>query len=376
MSCKPCMKFKNSDDVPAPLKGDRKGSFGFINKEQLKSKVLRSVAKHESSELHAWCVLMAEKERKDNLDQREKNIKIGGQIVRNAVFCLKRGMSPRDFIALNDKDCLTEDLEVATKNDSHHEFKKLRGYVKDEIDQRIKVIIAGCDKLSITLDKVTVARHSYMVYLTFFFYNGKIHSYLNELRKMNIEDYDTDGTARMTIEVMTRTLGISEKKFSQLIKHFSYDGVFADKEERVSGGGCLQLRKTMEELLGKDEGDLLGDWEPAHKLEIIFHKVLVHNAKVENNITVFADIQKEYKIGKKASQFEDMAAACCFLTLKNKTYQKTRFVRSLLRVLTTGLTNTPTFVALLSDLMRKALGNNNNIEVKSLERKIGFDKCK
>ena len=279
-------------------------------------------------------------------------------------------MSPRDFIALNDKDCLTEDLEVATKNDSHHKFKKLRGYVKDEIDQRIKVIIAGCDKLSITLDKVTVARHSYMVYLTFFFYNGKIHSYLNELRKMNIEDYDTDGTARMTIEVMTRTLGISEKKFSQLIMHFSYDGVFADKEERVSGGGCLQLRKTMEELLGKEEGDLLGDWEPAHKLEIIFHKVLVHNAKVENNINLFADIQKEYKIGKKASQFEDMAAACCFLTLKNKTYQKTRFVRSLLRVLTTGLTNTPTFVALLSDLMRKALGNNNNTEAKSLERKI------
>ena len=139
---------------------------------------------------------------------------------------------------VNEKDDLDGELEVATKNDSRKEFKRIRNYVKDEIDFKIKDIMKTCEKISITLDKVTVARHSYMVYLTFFFFKGKIHSFLNEIRKMNTQDYDAEGTAQMTIEVMTRTLGISEARFSCLVKHFSYDGVFADKEERVSGGGC------------------------------------------------------------------------------------------------------------------------------------------
>ena len=369
MSCQPCVKYKNNENVPAAIKSDKKGNFGFVTKDQLKRKMMRSILKHEKSDLHKWCVLEAEKELKEKMDERERNVKIGEKIVRNVIFCVKKGMSPRDFIGLNEKDGLAE-LDIATKNDSRKEFKRIRGYVKDEIDNKIKEIIKSCDKISITLDKVTVARHSYMVYITFFFYEGKIHSYLNEIRKMNVEDYDSEGTARMTIEVMMRTLGISEARFSRLIKHFSYDGVFADKEERVSGGGCLQLRKNMEEQLGKDEGDLQGDWEPAHKLEIIFHKVLVYNKYVEANINLYSSIQKEYKVGKKSSQFSDIASECCFLTLKNKVLQKTRFVRSWLRVMTTGLVNTPTFVALFSKEMREALYNNNNTEAKRLEKMI------
>ena len=78
---------------------------------------------------------------------------------------------------------------------------------------KIKDVMKDVEKISITLDKVTVARHSYMVYLSFFFWKGKIHSFLNEIRKMNTQDYDAEGTAQMTIEVMTRTLGISELRF-------------------------------------------------------------------------------------------------------------------------------------------------------------------
>ena len=369
-SCEPCVKYAHNDTVPAALKGERKGTFGFVSKKQFKNKMLRNVAKHERSDLHKWCVLEAERESRDRLDVREKNIKIGEKLVRNTIFCLKRGMSPRDFIALNEKDNIDEEISVATKNDSRKEFKKIRDYVKHEIDVKIKDVMKDVEKISITLDKVTVARHSYMVYLSFFFWKGKIHSFLNEIRKMNTQDYDAEGTAQMTIEVMTRTLGISELRFSQVIKHFSYDGVFADKEERVSGGGCLQLRKNMEEQLGKDEGDLKGDWEPAHKLEIIFHKVLVYNLAVEDNINLYSSVQKDYKIGKKASQFTDVASACCFLTLRNKILQKTRFVRSWLRVLTAGLVNTPTFVALFDIEMKEALFNNNNTEAKKLEKLI------
>ena len=77
--------------------------------------MLRNVAKHEKSDLHKWCVLEAERESRDRLDVREKNIKIGEKLVSNTILCLKRGMSPRDFIALNEKDNIDEEISVATK---------------------------------------------------------------------------------------------------------------------------------------------------------------------------------------------------------------------------------------------------------------------
>ena len=147
LSCQPCVKYKNSENVPAAIRCDKKGSFGFISKDQLKRKMLRSIAKHEKSDLHKWCVVEAEKGLKERLDERERNLKIGEKIVRNAVFCLKKGMSPRDFIGLNEKDGLTEELEVATKNDSRKEFKRIRNYVKEEIDFKIKDIIKNRDKI-------------------------------------------------------------------------------------------------------------------------------------------------------------------------------------------------------------------------------------
>lgn len=41
-----------------------------------------------------WCILEAEKELKERIYERERNFNIGEKIVCNAVFCLKRGMSP------------------------------------------------------------------------------------------------------------------------------------------------------------------------------------------------------------------------------------------------------------------------------------------
>ena len=123
LSCQPCVKYKNSENVPVVIRCEKKGNFGFISKDQLKRKLLRSIAKHEKSDLHKWCVLEAEKELKEKMDERERNVKIGEKIVRNVIFCVKKGMSPRDFIGLNEKDGLAE-LDIATKNDSG---RSLRG---------------------------------------------------------------------------------------------------------------------------------------------------------------------------------------------------------------------------------------------------------
>ena len=37
---------------------------------------------------------------------------------------------------------------------------------------------------------------------------------------------------------------------AKVLLHFVYDGVYASKEERIRGGGCLDITKNVSELLG------------------------------------------------------------------------------------------------------------------------------
>jgi hypothetical protein len=43
------------------------------------------------------------------------------------------------------------------------------------------------------------------------------------------------------------------------LKHLIYDGVYASMEERVAGGGSLELRKHIIKELGLDEDDITGN---------------------------------------------------------------------------------------------------------------------
>ena len=56
---------------------------------------------------------------------------------------------------------------------------------------------------------------------------------------------------------------------SKLIRLFSYDGVYASREERVDGGGSLDLSAKVAEELGLVEGSLTGTWDVAHQLQVI-----------------------------------------------------------------------------------------------------------
>ena len=49
---------------------------------------------------------------------------------------------------------------------------------------------------------------------------------------------------------------------------FAYDGVYATTEERVTGGGSLNLVKFVAEDLGLEEGDLRGTWDVSYQLQI------------------------------------------------------------------------------------------------------------
>ena len=96
--------------------------------------------------------------------------------------------------------------------------------------------------LTVTLDKVTVGHVSYMVILSYFFHEGRIHICLNRLEKMQECDYDGPGTAAMLVRVLSETTGWSKRKLANRLVHMTYDGVFAEKGERVRGGGSLSLR--------------------------------------------------------------------------------------------------------------------------------------
>lgn len=73
---------------------------------------------------------------------------------------------------------------------------------------------------------------------------------LNKLQKLSSIDYSGDETAKMVVSVLKETLGLTDTQLARILRHFVYDGVYASKEERVRGGGCLDLTKTVSELLG------------------------------------------------------------------------------------------------------------------------------
>ena len=94
---------------------------------------------------------------------------------------------------------------------------------------------------------------------TFFFHEGKIHCILNKLEKLTTLDYTSNGTALMVVRVLNETLGLTNTKLARILKHFVYDGVYASNEERIKGGGCLDIKKHVAEVLGLNAGEITGN---------------------------------------------------------------------------------------------------------------------
>ena len=69
---------------------------------------------------------------------------------------------------------------------------------------------------------MTVQHRSFTVMLTFFFHDGRIHCLLNSLLKMNLEDYDAAGTARMVVTNLQETLGLTRTQLARKLLHFRW----------------------------------------------------------------------------------------------------------------------------------------------------------
>ena len=153
-----------------------------------------------------------------------------------------------------------------------------------------------------------------------------------------------------------------------MLVHFVYDGVYATKEERVHGGGCLELKNKVASKLGLDPGSITGDWDAAHNMQLVWSDILKKKKWILDVIDVFFRAMQSKITGKAATHFQERAEELGKIVFTNKSYQTTRFVRALLRGLTAALRNLPTLVSLYCQEYNEAALDFNNTEAKRLHK--------
>lgn len=371
--CKPCLKHSNSPDVPQALKHNRRGNYGLVANDQRSNNLHKAKVSHENNPLHIFCANKEKESEKTATQQEIESTQAGEMIIRNALLCFIKGWSAEDFLSLNDKDNLTQNIKAATKNDSSAEFFKIRFIAFDKLTEKMKKLFCEIESFSITLDKVTTNRCSYTVLLTYFFHNGEICCYLNKLIKLETTDYDSKGTARMVVECLRETTGLSKLQQARKLRHVAYDGVYADQEERVKGGGSLSLRKHLALELGVDDEEITGKWDQAHLMQLCFKDVMCDHPEIMEVMNILFEAMKQYHTGKAGAHFNDVAKGLGNIILTQKQYQSTRFVRSFLRGGTSGIRNLPTLVHITAveyEACQKACDNTRGKELNKQLNKL------
>ena len=136
----------------------------------------------------------------------------------------------------------------------------------------------------------------------------------------------------MLVKVLRDTTSWSMPQLPDRLIHMTYDGVFAETEERVRGGGSLSLRSHVCAELGLEVGSISGDWDAAHNMQLTWADLIKKHAKIMKVADCYFDIMKEHKLGKVGTHFLNQAREVGYLVLTNKQHQTTRFVRALLEV--------------------------------------------
>ena len=159
---------------------------------------------------------------------------------------------------------------------------------------------------------------------------------------------------------------MSEYLILTVIFSCSYDGVYASPEQRVAGGGCLDLTRMVEEELGLEEGAITGTWDIAHNLQIVWKNGLSEHEAVEELIQLIFNTMDDYRVGQSSTKFRDLAAQLGHLVLSNKKRQTTRFVRSFARGLQAWFRNLPTLIALKAEKYEAAVREGRNTEAREV----------
>ena len=103
----------------------------------------------------------------------------------------------------------------------------------------------------------------------------------------------------------------------------SHHSLGDSKEQRVAGGGCLDLPNSVAAELGLPDGSLTGTWDYGHNLQIVWNNALTQHPVVEELITLIFSVMDDYRTGKAGSLFRARAAELSHLVLTNKKRQTT-----------------------------------------------------
>ena len=357
--CLSCIKYSHSEKVPKPLRVHARGTYGFFKKldaTRLVNKERRTnIKQHFKNPLHTWCDTFEKLNNDSDKANAFNNKAACMKVVTNAIFCLKHSLSSKDFVRLNDKDNLVssytssiggEDNSCATKNDGSEQFFYFRDIIYEKLRKWHRELFKNTNSSSVTLDKVTVGRIPFTVLMSYFFKEGRIRCLLNKLHPMKSNEYDGENTANMVGIDMMASLGLTREEVKNIVHHFVYDGVYATPEERVAGGGCLSLIDHFADWCGSVPGSVTGNWDMGHKLQLVYGDVMLkEKVVVDYNKFVFGTMS-DYTSGKDSLHFKELSEALHRMTLSNKVYQETRWVRAMLTAYQSFYHNSPTFYTL------------------------------
>ena len=159
---------------------------------------------------------------------------------------------------------------------------------------------------------------------------------------MKSNQYSGEATAKFVGEELMRTLGLTRNEVANKFVHSYYDGVYASKDERVRGGGCLSLMKHFANWCRQEEENFSGSWDLGHQLQIVYGKVIKEHPEIQNFNRKMYTIMSEHKSHQAGIRFKEIAEELSHAVLTNKGAQETRWVRAELRSLQTYLRNIPT----------------------------------
>ena len=219
--CVACLHHTSSGNVPPHLKTYNRGHFGFLDRHGgLNYDKTRAIKRHIANPLHLWCAVQESKLKEKTEEVAKKNKVAAEMVASNALYVLKDPTgSAQDFLKLNNKDELNDQLNWADKNDGKNMYFQIRNIVFDHLSGKLKEIIKSVETLGCTLDKVTVGGTSYTCILTYFFWGGQIKTVMNELYLMRSEDLDGEGTAEMLCKSLMSTLGLSKEELAEKLEH-------------------------------------------------------------------------------------------------------------------------------------------------------------
>ena len=103
------------------------------------------------------------------------------------------------------------------------------------------------------------------------------------------------------------------------LEFFMHFFAFLDNEERIAGGGCLELKKRVAELLGLDEDSITGNWDFAHKMQLVWNDVLKEKSWIMDLVKIYFSAMKSMNCGKASTHFFEKASELGNLVLTNKT---------------------------------------------------------